>query len=826
MKRFDSDAIIARLVGRMRTNIDWALLSENGTIQGLLDTFSDGLAENSRYLEYLLAEKKWNAAQNLSSLMTMAPLIAYKAHRPRSSMGVIIVSHTDPQGIARLPNFGRTFFSLDDQSNYDNIAEDPDPQITSRTQALVPWTFPTAYTILKGTRFPASNGFEYIATTNIAVRTLKEAWSTISADPNKLADFTKAGGWSGIKYLEIPVIQGKVQSYTLGNSTGARFESFLLPVSNCEDASNNVSRTFLQYFVNTTNDPAQAVEWFLTDNILLAGTLDNVFEAINTPDLSGVIFKTGDGITGSKLPVGATITVSYLQTAGSAGNLDSKYQITGVIPPNNGTLVDPRTGAVSKFLQASNISTILGGSDADTMDTIRASAPTTYLDSYAIATIGAYESQIKNYAQVGLNKVKVFPGSVANSTSAYSTVYVTAISSDGTALADGQATLVGPVAQAMADLMSPTDVLTYVDPNIIGLSLGVVVSTTSTDVSEANIKSMEKQLLSDNFSIFASDFKKIFRDSEFNFLAKSFPFADDVETLLEALADVKLPNITLTIDNTNTLPTLVNIPFKFDNVYGETPLAQGFQNFKESAPYLFRIELNFLNNPSAAAQFNRTFLVFDQRALYTGGNPSSVTFEEGYTEALSGQKFPVDNANTAWEVPQETGDNYNTRLIRLAQYTQISKVTTSSFVLTRARTFTQSPFEIRPYVVDSLGNKKIFLLADVPPALQAPLPGGAQCYEIDSRYISHVKITFSEIYDTSNPDFASGILTLPLSYFNPPAGIDPTDAAQVAGFLSTIVQVEVAAIPLLKDIAPSNWNDIVAVASGDIKVDVLQIATA
>ena len=807
----------------MRTDVDWALLSENGTIQALFGTFSDGLAEISRYMEYLLAEKKWNAAQNLSSLMTMAPLIAYKAHRPRSAIGVIIVSHTDPQGTSRLPNFGRTFFGLDDQSNFDDISEDPDPQVLSRTQALVPWTFPKGYTVIEGTVFPASNGYQYIATTNVASRTLKEAWSNISSDPTKLEDFYQQGGWSGIKYLEIPVIQGKIQSYDLGMAQGTKFESFLLPVNNCEDASNNISRQFLKYFVNTTNDPNQKVEWFQTDNILLAGPIDQVFEAVNLPDLSGVLFKTGDGVTGATLPPGAKITMEYLQTAGSLGNLDTKYQITGIIPPNNGSIIDPRTGAVSKFLQASNINSILGGSDADNISTLRETAPSSYLDSYAIATIGAYESQIKTYSQVGLNKVKVFPGTIASSDQKYSTVNVTAISSDGTALANGQATLVGPVAQAMADLMSPTDVLTYIDPNIISLALGVVVSTTSTDTSESEIVAMEQQLLLDNFSIFAADFKSIFRDSEFNFLAKSFAFADDVETLLEALADTPLSNITLTIDSGNVLPTLVNIPFTFDKVYGETPLSSGFQSYKENTPYIFRIELNFLNNPSAAAQSNRTFLVYDQRNLFTGGNPSTVSFNDGYSENLAGQTFPVDNPNTAWEMPQETGDNYNTRLIRLAQYPQISEVTTPSFVLTRARSSNQSPFEIRPYVTDSQGNKKIFALSDVPTNLQVPLPGGAQCYQIDTRYINNFNLTFSEIYDTSNPDYATGILTLPLSYFNVPSGIDPTNASQVAGYLSTIVQVEVAAIPLLNDIAPSNWNDIVAVASNDITVTVQQI---
>jgi hypothetical protein len=43
----------------------------------------------------------------------MADLISYKRLLPSSAMGFVIVSHIDADGVARLLNYGTTFFDLD-----------------------------------------------------------------------------------------------------------------------------------------------------------------------------------------------------------------------------------------------------------------------------------------------------------------------------------------------------------------------------------------------------------------------------------------------------------------------------------------------------------------------------------------------------------------------------------------------------------------------------------------------------------------------------------------------------------------------------------------
>jgi hypothetical protein len=90
VKRFDSEAIFNRLMDRMRVNLNWALLSQNGVIAAMMDTFADRLSEISRYAEYLLGEKKWTTAQNISSLNTQTGLTGRKSHRMRSAISYVL----------------------------------------------------------------------------------------------------------------------------------------------------------------------------------------------------------------------------------------------------------------------------------------------------------------------------------------------------------------------------------------------------------------------------------------------------------------------------------------------------------------------------------------------------------------------------------------------------------------------------------------------------------------------------------------------------------------------------------------------------------------
>ena len=849
MKRFDSEAIRLRLLERMRVKLDWALLSENGTISALLDTFADSQAELARYLEYNLGEKKWKTAQNLSSLTTMLPLIGRKTKRKRSAISYVVVSHTDASKQSRLNNLGRTFFDLDNASNYDNIELDVNASFRE-TQALVPWTYPEPYVIPRGTRFIASNGTEYVATEAVSARSLLEPYSVIESDDIKKAKFVDDGGWEGIKYLKVPVIQGKITTTVLGIAKGDRYESLLLSSAFCENAGNSISRAFLRVFVNTTPSiPENKEEWVLVPNILLASSLDRVFEVTNTADYSGVIFKFGDGITGQRLPAGAQVTLEYLETLGEDGNLDKKYQITDIIFPENVAMVDPRSGQQTKFLSATNTNAILGGKSEESGETLRNEAPLEYLRYYGIATTAAYESQINTYSQVGLDKVKVFSGNREElvsfleasdeleladqvATSSQNVLYLTAIGADGEVIENAEERLLEPVIKAIGDLKAPSDSLAYIDPNFVRLRFNVTVFSDSTDQSDESIRLIEKQALYDRYSIFNMNFRQPFYSSEFISLAQTFPFVDSIDGFVEAIADLNFTEEDLEIIDTtndaNESLRLYKLHFQFDKMYGRTPFTKGLKNYREGSPYLLKVQVKFKNNSTYAALWNRTFLLYDNRAAVDLENGSTYipSVDEAQSLFADGTSIAtIEYGSGTLSKPDERISNDDNtleeRMVRLGQYPLFDKITSLRTVNALVKPFDRSPYEIRPYDVNTKGENIRYTQGQVSEALRVPVGGESTSslyYKTDTRFVDYASISFDDDSwdDITSESFGKGTITLPASYFN---FTNVNTVAELVSAMKNFVDINVYGVPRSNDLIPQDWNEIIAVKDEDIIVE-------
>jgi hypothetical protein len=187
---------------RLMISEDWANVLGVGTIGNLLHTISEGNAEIARYLEYLYNEKKWRNARNMSSLTHLADLITYKRQLPKSSIGYVVVSHNDLNGIQRLPNFGVTFFDLDQSSDFDDLVQNQRATFVEKN-ALVPWTSDINYLIPHDTVFKTAKGSSFVSFEDVESRALKEPFAAIKTNPVRLDDFWRAGGWNGIKYNNI-----------------------------------------------------------------------------------------------------------------------------------------------------------------------------------------------------------------------------------------------------------------------------------------------------------------------------------------------------------------------------------------------------------------------------------------------------------------------------------------------------------------------------------------------------------------------------------------------------------------------------------------------
>lgn len=873
MKRFDYESVKSRLIARAKINADSATILDDSAFNNVLDVFSEGISEAARYLEYNTMEKKWTNAQNMPSLTHMGKLIGRKRKRPVSSIGYVVVSHTDANGNNRLANYGKYFFDLDQASDYDNIIQETNSNYIERS-ALVPWTCSDVYTIPKGTIFKSSNGTQFISTQAVSTRLLSNAYKDISASSSKLEDFISAGGWDGIKYVKVPVIQGIQIETALGTTRGVRFESFALNAENVEDASNTISKNYFSIEITPATANAKTEVWAEIPNIRLAGPYDKVYETKLSEDGTFIIIKFGDGISGYMPPRGSTVVCKYLETLGSKGNIEATGQIQDMTFPTGYKMIDPRTNTISTFLSCTNITSISGGRDIEDEDEYRLNAPTSYLSSYTTAVKSAYEKKIKEASPVLLGKLKCFSDTNFNASQIDTTfdenVYdelvnevsiinntlkVTAIRANGkkfdNATVDEE--FIKPIIKTIGDIKGPNDAISYIEPNFIKISPSVKINTYDLNTTEEDIKNEIATSIQTKYSIFNTDFKTPLYASEINHLASIFKYTDSVNMFIEALANVSFDEDKILLLNTgastntagislkdtswdnrstDSIGTLLAIPFNFDKVYSSNKYKQGFKNYKVNSRYLLKVDLHFINNSSKEAN-SRTFFLYDNRI----DSANNTTLEEA--KGMTIDNMPVVHKNSLdtdmsskigisslW-YPDETKDDFNRRQVRIAQFPYITNITDEEF-MSKAKSWTTTPFENRPFEVDENGEKKRYNSSEVASDLRRPLTEGGDtsriCYKKNTNWIPYVDIVYNENYeDSSSVLYANGYFILPLSYLGLNSSINTTTEAlcykTLSSLLKQFIELKIYALPVQDDIEPQNWQDIVFCDDDDIKVE-------
>lgn len=859
MKRFDSEANLARMIERIRMDENWALILSDGTIASLLSAIAEGRAEDSRYMEYLLGEKKWKTAMNYSSLIAQSDLIGYKRQLPQSAIGYIIVSHTDEDGQNRLENYGSYFFNLDAESDWDDI-EQIETDSLEKTKALVPWTCSTPYTIPKGTIFKASNGTEFISTKSVISRVMTKPWSQISSSEDALQNFYSAGGWNGIKYCKVPVIQGIQRSVSIGQTSSARFEAFTLGEINVEAANNSISQDYFKVRLVKGNVTETYIE---IDNIYRAGPYDKVFEKKINKDGTGVIIKFGDGISGKLPEAGYTVYVDYLETKGSEGDIDAKYQITSMVFPNDEAQVDPRTNTTETFLYCTNTCAIQGGKDIEEMSDFKNEAPTSYLKSYTIGTAEEYLNKIMKYSPLSLLHCKVYPkkdltthpishtiedytDKVANEVSIISdNLQITCVLANGEVVDadDADEELISPLLLSLSGQISPNDTFTYVEPNLIKMAPSIKVRTSDLTINDDTAKGLIKTAIANEYDIYSQDFEEPLYTSKITELSSIFSWTDSAVVMNEALASVDYDYDKLVIiekdASTDSLDTmLVAIPFHFDKLFSQDQYAPGFKNCTVNSDYLLKVDLNFING--ADSSLDRTFFLYDNRLDESG----DTTLESAKGEMLDEDRtVPETSASyTTTIIPgqekltyyKENVNGFENRQVRVAQFDYISDITDAKF-MAKAKSFKTSPLENRPYIQDTDGTNKTFTTTMVDESLRASTSSsedaqiGATCFKKNQNYINGVNIIFNERYEDTDSEYTGdGYVVIPLDYFQfdeqtlvaEDYSTATTNFMQVLQtLLEEYVSIKVYAQPKMEEFEPSNENDIIYIPSDDIKVE-------
>jgi hypothetical protein len=177
--------------------------------------------------------------------------------------------------------------------------------------------------------------------------------------------------------VEVPGIQGISVSVDYTSAGGASQEYIITDTavenSNLVSTVNNIPWTVVDSFINSTTT---STHYMLRTE--LDGSLAIVF---------------GDGVFGKSPAMGDSINLTYIRSAGLAGNAYSTDLITVV-----GSTIYDQAG-VARSVTVTNTSTFLGGDDAETIEDIRTNAPHVFAtgDRYVtkedfIAGVGAYPS--------------------------------------------------------------------------------------------------------------------------------------------------------------------------------------------------------------------------------------------------------------------------------------------------------------------------------------------------------------------------------------------------------------------------------------------------
>ncbi len=348
---FDFDSIRTRLITNLRKRISWVNILPNSVSMRLIDTIAEEQAEMNRYNEYLTRESKWDLARNISSLFYMSSLLGYNPHRKIGATGVLEVSSNEKAFSTQWITYvtyntgdyirhnGIIYYSAIDT----NLASEP-------TLVNTDWVrYRTNHTqnigIPKYTEFSSDN-LSYVST----------ASKTLGASDD---------------YIEVPIIQGEKREYN-SIASGTLFEEVYIE-------HNSIENNFYEVYINNT-------KWSEVDNLKGANATDFVYQTSSTADYSKVYFKFGDDTTGKKLISGDTITIYWIETSGSAGNITTQGIITSVNTSLKNIL------GISIPLFCYNYNSVAGGKDVENLESIRRNGIASFQAGGNLVSVPDYKS--------------------------------------------------------------------------------------------------------------------------------------------------------------------------------------------------------------------------------------------------------------------------------------------------------------------------------------------------------------------------------------------------------------------------------------------------
>jgi hypothetical protein len=164
-----------------------------------------------------------------------------------------------------------------------------------------------------------------------------------------------------------------------------------------------IDSSTIRVYVKNISDTGIGRQYQLVENIFNINSNSEIYLLQEVKDEKYEILF-GDGIFGKKLENNTVVTVTYITTDGKDGNNVKNFSFSGTLKDSNNSIL-PTNSITVTTIQGSQ-----GGSDIETIDSIKAYAPRLYSSQYRAVTPRDYESLIKTQIYPEAEAISVVGG--------------------------------------------------------------------------------------------------------------------------------------------------------------------------------------------------------------------------------------------------------------------------------------------------------------------------------------------------------------------------------------------------------------------------------
>jgi hypothetical protein len=331
---YDMNSSVNRMISQLRSGQNWAEVLPESANMRLVEMVGSEVDHLAQHFEKLFIETKWDEARNRSSLMKQVKAKGYTPHRKIGARGQVALSVSS----VAFSDVWKSYiaYSKDDHVNFGGQIY---KNLTNSSFNRSPLDFPDEWLMV------ATNPLSLIGIPKYTELSSKSglSYTTISA-----ANYS-----TNQNSVLVDVVQGVKKSISY-LSVGAVFEEFTIQASDVDNFS-------FELFVD-------GELWLVIDDIRKAEINEKRYQILDSYDFSSITIRFGNGDSGKKLLENQQVSFVYIATDGDAGSVSVKGEINSV----KSSLYSMDGKSVR--LVASNLNSIAGGKDHESVEEIRQNA--------------------------------------------------------------------------------------------------------------------------------------------------------------------------------------------------------------------------------------------------------------------------------------------------------------------------------------------------------------------------------------------------------------------------------------------------------------------